>query len=119
LAELLQLGKPVVVTMYCAFEGASLTRLFKWPEIEFGPGTLAQSDAMVRYAHGDDLADGHDALGHGQVPQPRILVPFGPNPFAHAPPVDCYSGTTHGVRNAYWIAFTGAAAAGSAPKTEL
>ena len=43
----------------------------------------------------------------GGVPPATALWDFEPNPHAHEPPRECYSSTTHGVRNAYWMAFTG------------
>ena len=39
-------GLPIVLTMYCEFEGAAMERLFNWPEIEFAPATLARADAL-------------------------------------------------------------------------
>jgi hypothetical protein len=47
LAELLQSGTPVVVTMYCEFEGAAMERLFKWPEIEFAERKSVASQQPV------------------------------------------------------------------------
>ena len=38
---------------------------------------------------------------------PTTRRKFERNPHAHAPPRECYSGTQHGTRNAYWMAFTG------------
>ena len=40
------------------------------------------------------------------MPPARPLWKFAQNPHAHAPPVSCH-GDFHGVRNAYWMAFTG------------
>ena len=47
--------------------------------------------------------------GMGVIPETAVLWDFEPNPHADEPPRECYSSTAHGVRNAYWMAFTGAA----------
>jgi len=106
LAELLQLGKPVIVTMYCEFEGHKLQRLFKWPEIEFGRDALEQADQMVTKIY-DKHASIHRTAGSGAVPQAITLWDFQPNPHAHEPPKNCYIGDQHGVRNSYWVGFKG------------
>lgn len=92
---------------HCRFEGHALTRLLRWPEIEFAASTLEQSDSVVKHAYGTTLAGTHEAIADGTVPESRILWKFAPNPHAHDKPRECYSLTTHGVRNAYWIGFVG------------
>jgi hypothetical protein len=109
LAELLRLGKPVVATFYCQFEGAEMVRLMRWSEMEFSDNALAHCDAVARGAHGDSMAAG---LGDAKkssspVPEFRELWKFERNPHAHEAPRECYSLTTHGVRNAHWMAFSG------------
>lgn len=56
LAELLQNGAPVILTMYCEFEGASMQRLFKWPEREFSAEALNSCDSMVQRAFGSSTS---------------------------------------------------------------
>lgn len=88
-----------------------MTRLLRWPEIEFTPSVLEQSDNVVKHAHGDkpdvDTSGPKVIIKEGSVPEAHILWSFAPNPHAHEKPRECYSLTTHGVRNAYWMAFTG------------
>ena len=117
LAELLQLRRPVVMTMYCMFEGAEMERLFRWQEDEFTEEAFASCDAMVHQSF-DGHAEGHTgaggkgvAAGVGKVPPALMLWEFEENPHAHEAPRDCYSGQTHGVRNSYWMAFTGSPSA--------
>ena len=110
LAELLRLGKPVVATFYCQFEGAEMVRLMRWSDLEFSDSVLAKSDAVARSAHGDSMASGlepNTMESSTAVPEFRELWRFTRNPHAHAAPRECYSLTTHGVRNAYWMAFIG------------
>lgn len=111
LAELLRLGKPVVATFYCQFEGAEMVRLMRWSDLEFADSVLAKSDAVARSAHGDTMASGLErgATMESTTPVPEFheLWQFTRNPHAHAAPRECYSLTTHGVRNAYWMAFIG------------
>ena len=107
LAELLHSGKSVVLTLYCEDEGAKMERLLKWPEVEFSATALAQCDSQNKQLWPDQLEPVGDV---GNVPEPRILWGFQPNPHSHKPASDCYSGKEHGVRNAYWMAFTGAPA---------
>lgn len=108
LAELLQSGKPVVLTMYCMFEGAQMDRMFLWHDEEFSAEALAACDAAVGQAFGDAARARHTDEGNGAaVPEARMLWEFSANPNADAEPRDCYSGTAHGVRNAWWMAFEG------------
>ena len=109
MAELLRLGKPVVATFYCQFEGAEMVRLMRWSDMEFSENVLARCDAVARGAHGEALAAGLAEVKHASAPVPefRELWEFSGNPHAHEAPRECYSLTTHGVRNAYWMAFVG------------
>lgn len=107
LAELLQIGRPVVVTMYCEYEGALMERLFNWQEMEFTADALAQCDSAVHQAFGSAHAAEHSQAGGGYVPEARTLWEFEANPHAHEVPRECYSGSAHGTRNGHWMAFTG------------
>jgi hypothetical protein len=169
LAEVLQLRKPVVVSMYCEHEGHKMTRQLNWVEQEFSEAAFQQCDRIVRHwfaAHAeqhiaeagqgtppDDVRhtigpvhrgaclaphaifhasdDSHTqpphpdsssivarAMHHRTAPcawQAHILWRFAPNPHAHAPPRNCYEAETHGVRNSFWMAFSGARAPHHAP----
>lgn len=75
--------------------------------MEFKPAVLAQSDGVVKHAHGVDQTEGSAPIAPGSVPETRMLWRFAPNPHAHEKPRECYSLTTHGVRNAYWMGFRG------------
>jgi len=112
LVEFLKSGIPVVVTFYCEFEGAAITRLFNWPELEFTPQSLERCDETVKRAFGEASAQGHLTTAMSievkDIPEARLLWEFSPNPFAHANPKECYTLSEHGTRNAYWMAFTGA-----------
>ena len=117
LAELLQLRKPVVVTMYCSYEGHKLVRLMKWSEREF---TLQTFEACDRHNNRNNNNNSALAINmHSSkieptaIPEIVTLWEFEPNPHAHAPPKNCYSdaimeGREHGVRNSFWIGFKGA-----------
>eukprot|EP01052_Picozoa_sp_SAG31_P031461 SAG31_NODE_3336_length_4391_cov_1.826887_2_plen_278_part_00 len=112
LAEFLQLQVPVIVTMYCEYEGHKLERLLNWVEVELSAEGFASCDRLIRANFDEQLAHEHQAAGRGTIPDPRILWPFTANPHAHEAPRNCYSekimrGLEHGVRNAYWIAFIG------------
>ena len=101
-ADLLQSRTPVVVTMYCAYEGYKFDRFLKWPEVEFSTkGFLAAPAAQAELNVGD-----------GPIPAFENLWKFQPNPHAHANPVNCYSqavmkGELHGTRNSFWVSFRG------------
>ena len=88
--------------------------MLRWSELEFTVESFAECDAMLAKSFSRHV-DQHAATGAGAVPEPRTLWDFEPNPYAHESPRNCYSedimkGEMHGVRNAYWTAFTGAAA---------
>jgi hypothetical protein len=105
----------VVLTVYCEYEVHKVDRMLKWAELEFTPGAFAECDSILRKSFGSH-ADQHvsaAAAGAAAAPEPRTLWEFEPNPHAHLPPRNCYAdgimkGEEHGVRNAYWTAFTGA-----------
>jgi hypothetical protein len=122
LAQLLQLRKPVVLTVYCAYEGAAMDRLLKWPEVEFAPAQVAQCDRATQQIYGSLLGEAHSAPHVGVVPQVRTLWDLAPNPHAHAPPKEsgCRADSeSHGVRNAYWMAFMGSGSPATEGKGEL
>ena len=123
LAELLQRHTPIVLTIYCEYEGAAMDRLLRWPEVEFAPAQIAQCDDVTRQIYGSLGARTLDTTDVGRVPDVRTLWPLAPNPHAHAAPKEsgCRADSeAHGVRNAYWMAFAGAAATGGkSSKSEL
>jgi hypothetical protein len=111
LVELLQSGRPVVLTTYCEHEGAMMQRLFRSPDLfdpELVPAALESCDAIVRHLPVYGIhAEDHATVGRGLVPWARELWPIEANPNAPLPPLedgDC------SVRNSYWMAFHGAAA---------
>ena len=109
LAELLQERVPVVVTMYCEDEGHSMERLLKWQDVEFSAASLRMCDEITARIYPSLGYKHREAVpAIGKVPEPQTLWSFEANPHAHAPPTECYSNTAHGVRNAYWMAFSGA-----------
>jgi len=116
LASLLRRGVPVVVTMYCEYEGHKLNRIFKWAALELGPDMLARCDRANRELWGDE-ADGYSD-GNDTIPLVRALWNLEANPHAHLPPRWCDK-NTHGVRNAYWMAFIGTLAEVESNKEEL
>lgn len=102
---------PVVLTVYCEYEVHKVDRMLNWAELEFTDGAFAECDNILAKSFGRHVGH-HAAAGAGTVPEPRTLWDFEPNPHAHKPPRNCYSddimkGEVHGVRNAYWRAFTG------------
>lgn len=108
LADLLRQGIPVVVTMYCQYEGAKLERLLKWADVELTPERLAEADATVQsHPVHAQFAVGHASAGDGGVPEPDILWSFDANPHAHDKPKNCYNADQHGTRNGYWLSFRG------------
>eukprot|EP00039_Didymoeca_costata_P013600 m.209829 g.209829 ORF g.209829 m.209829 type:complete len:151 (-) comp15819_c0_seq20:1594-2046(-) len=107
LAEILLSRKPIVLTTYCEFEGHKMNRMFKWHETEFSSKTLQRCDQYVENVFGSDLAQTHIREEIRNVPRAKIIWDFQQNPFAHAPPRNCYGGTEHGVRNSYWMSFKG------------
>ena len=102
LGEMLQLRKPIVVTVYCSYEGHKLSRLMKWKEMEFSKDSLAQCDAFNKMTEQPNLA----------IPEIVMLWGLEENPHAHAPPKNCYNtaimeGREHGIRNSFWMGFEG------------
>ena len=86
--------------------------MLTWAELEFATSAFAECDAILAKSFTRHVKQ-HATAGVGPVPEPRTLWDFEPNPYAHEPPRNCYSedimkGDVHGVRNAYWRAFTGA-----------
>jgi hypothetical protein len=96
------------------YEGAEMERMLKLAQWEFSAQKIAQCDREVSQ-YFPAASDMHHQSSVGSVPLARFLWGFQSNPHAHEPPRDCYSNTQHGVRNSYWMAFTGA----PAPKSEL
>ena len=43
-------SQPVVLTMYCEYEGVKMGHIFKWPELEFSTEALGKCDDEVRRA---------------------------------------------------------------------
>ena len=86
--------------------------MLNWAELAFTESAFAECDSMLAKSFSRHVGS-HATAGDGAVPEPRTLWDFEPNPHAHEPPRNCYSadimkGDAHGVRNAYWRAFTGA-----------
>ena len=101
-ADMLQQRVPVVITMYCEYEGYKFDRFLKWPEIEFTPTALGASPSSQEILQ----------VGEGFVPSVEYLWKFAANPHAHAEPISCYSdavmkGEKHGTRNSYWVSIRG------------
>ena len=110
LAELLQWQVPVVVTFYCEYEGREVLRLLGAPAEAFSSSALAECDSYIRKRYRGD-ADDHVMTPLGATPAARMLWAFEPNPHAHLPPQSCLPNEAgeyaHGVRNSYWMAFSG------------
>ena len=107
LGEMLQTGKPIIVTVYCGYEGHKLVRLMKWKEQSFSPQALLQCDGFNKRT-----PSGADRAAVLDTPEIVTLWEFEPNPHAHAKPKNCYGkaimeGKDHGVRNSFWIGFQG------------
>ena len=108
LADLLRQAIPVVVTMYCQYEGAKLETLLKWADVELTPEKLARADVSVRsHPVHARFAEGHASAGDGGVPEIETLWSFEANPHAHDKPKNCYHQGQHGTRNGYWLSFSG------------
>ena len=109
LAELIQLNKPVVVTMYCEYEGNEVLRLFNEAEKSFSDEALEVCDSYIRKRYRGDADQFMDVTPvQRPLPSPRILWSFTANSHAHMPPQDCLAKPyRHGVRNSYWLAFVG------------
>ena len=108
LADLLLIRKPVIVTMYCEYEGAELSSVLGDPSA-FSVSAMDEGDAYIRKRYRGD-ADDFLALTPAAAPLPtaRMLWQFERNPNAHQPPVDCLAKPyRHGVRNSFWTAFVG------------
>ena len=112
LAQLLQLGVPVVLTVYCEHEGTAMERLFQSSGAEFKEDVVTRCDDLAIQLYGGDDAAVQDTESLGAVPEPHTLWPVQPNPHASEPPKDCLGDEQHGVRNGYWMAFTGARSPG-------
>ena len=100
-----------------------MDRMLTWAELEFTADAFAEGDAILARSFSRHF-DKHSGAGAAAVPEPRTLWDFEPNPYAHEPPRNCYSddimkGEAHGVRNAYWRAFTGAPEPSSRAGREL
>ena len=122
LAELLQMCKPVVVTMYCSYEGHKLVRLLKWKEQEFSAASFAECDRRLKMNQNAHVSE--DVGTVGVIPDILTLWKFQENPHAHAKPKNCYAkdimeGTDHGVRNSFWFAFQGKGQDGKGGDSEL
>jgi hypothetical protein len=108
LAELIIIRTPVIITMYCEYEGAELMNLLEAPATAFSADALTNCDEYIRKRY---RGDADEFLGWTPVARPlpsvRMLWHFGRNP--HAPSsVDCLAKPyRHGTRNSYWVAFTG------------
>jgi hypothetical protein len=77
LAEVLQLRKPVVVSMYCEHEGHKMTRQLNWVEQEFSEAAFQQCDRIVRHwfaAH----AEQHIAEAGQGTPPDDVRHTIGP-----------------------------------------
>lgn len=109
LGELLQIRKPVVVSMYCEYEGGEITKVFDADDA-FAASALEAGDEYIRKRYrGDANADLDATLLTDPMPQAQILWAFERNPHAHLPPQDCLAKPyRHGVRNSFWMAFVGA-----------
>ena len=108
LAELVQLRKPVIITMYCEYEGAELSNLLDAPDAAFSGEALTSCDEYIRKRYRGD-ADNFLTVTPVSHPLPsvRMMWHFGRNPHS-PPPVDCLAKPyRHGTRNSHWIAFTG------------
>jgi hypothetical protein len=107
LGELIQLRKPIIVTVYCAYEGHKLVRLMKWRDQEFSPAALSQCDTFNKVK-----IISNDLRSDADIPEIITLWDFTENPHAHAKPKNCYNkkimeGFDYGVRNSFWIGFQG------------
>jgi len=122
LASLLSTRTPVVVTMYCEYEGGELSKvLLDDPASYFSESALEEADAYVRNRY---RGDADYSLLLTPVARPlaptRVLWAFERNPSAHLPPVDCLAKPyRHGVRNSFWMAFASAAPVPDVSKVEL
>lgn len=111
LGLMLQTGKPIVITVYCGYEGHKLVRLMKWKEQSFSPQALSQCDGFNKRTSSTGTG-GADRDAVFDTPEIVTLWDFEPNPHAHAKPKNCYGkaimeGKDHGVRNSFWLGFQG------------
>lgn len=120
LAGMLQMRTPVVVTVYCEYERDELSKVLT-DTSAFSVDAIEAGDAYIRKRYRGDADDFLDLTPlAAPLPAARTLWTFEPNPQAHRDPIDCLEKPyRHGVRNAFWVAFSGAAAtANGAPGHE-
>lgn len=76
LSKLLNTGKPIVLTVYCEFEGAAMDRIFRWWDEELSPQRVTKCSGGI-------------SESDGVIHKPTKLWGFQRNPHAHAPPRSC------------------------------